>query len=183
MTDQADTQVANAPVQVDGPVSPIVVGVSRRTGSLDALRWAAAEAQLRQAPVLAVTAWRGPRAPAAPGGRPPAISPEPLEDAFALERARILERLEAALGGLAALNIRYSLRRGSASSVLLSAAVGAQLLVLDSPRSGALSTLAKSMIAPQVIFRAPCPVVLMPPPVDSAADVLPSGGLTAPDPV
>jgi hypothetical protein len=35
-----------------------------------------------------------------------------------------------------------------------------------------------------VVFKAPCPVVLMPPPTDSVADVLPTGGLTAvPDPV
>lgn len=165
-------------------ISPIVVGISRRTGSIDALRWAAAEGQLRGARVQAVTAWRGPRAPGAPGGRPPAISPEPIEEAFALEQSRILDQLQAALGDLQALGVTYSLRRGSASAVLLSAAVGAQLLVLDSPRSGTFSTLAKSLIAPQVIFKAPCPVVLMPPPIDSAADVLPSGGLTStPEPV
>ncbi len=163
---------------MSNPVSPIVVGISRRTGSLDALRWAAAEGQLREAPVLAVTAWRGPRTPAGSGGRPPAIA-QPVDEAFALEQNRILEQLRAALGDLDGLNISYSLRRGSAQSVLLAAAVGAQLLVLDSPRAGALATLAKSLIAPQIIFRAPCPVVLMPPAVDSAADVVPSGGLTA----
>lgn len=160
------------------PVSPIVVGISRRTGSIDALRWAAAEAKLRQAPVVAVTAWRGPRTPAGSGGRPPAI-PQPADEAFALEQNRILDQLTGALGDLAELNISYALRRGSAQSVLLSAAVGAQLLVLDSPRAGALATLAKSLIAPQIIFKAPCPVVLMPPAMDSAADVVPTGGLTA----
>ncbi|HTZ44730.1 MAG TPA: universal stress protein [Jatrophihabitans sp.] len=159
--------------------SPIVVGVSRRTGSPEALRWAAAEAQLRNTTVQAVTAWRGPRPPAAPGGRPPATSASPVEEAFAEEQQRILDQLGSALGDLASLRIAFSLRRGSASAVLLAAAVGAQLLVLDSPRTGNLSTLAKSLIAPQVVFKAPCPVVLMPPPVDSAADVLPTGGLTS----
>lgn len=164
-------------------VSPIVVGVSRRSGSVDALRWAAAEAQLRNTRVLAVTAWRGPRVPAAPGGRPPAISAAPAEEAFAQEEQRLRDQLTGVLGDLADLGVEYSLRRGSAMSVLLSAAVGAQLLVLDSPKAGR-STLAKSLIAPQLVFKAPCPVVLMPPPVDSASDVLPSGGLTAmPDPV
>ncbi len=164
--------------------SPIVVGVSRRTCSVDAVRWAAAEARLRDTRVLAVTAWRGPRPPAAPGGRPPAIIPEPLSDAFEMERRRILERLTEAVGELHELRVEFSLRRGAAAPVLLAAAVGAQLVVLDSPRAGALSTVAKSLIAPQIVFKAPCPVVLMPPPVDSAADVLPSGGLTAePDPV
>jgi len=157
-------------------VSPIVVGVSRRSGSVDALRWAAAEGQLLNARVLAVTAWRGPRAPASPGGRP-TLAP-PAEEAFALEEQRLRDQLTEVLGDLTALGVEYSLRRGSPSSVLLEAAVGAQLLVLDSPRAGR-STLAKSLIAPQLVFRSPCPVVLMPPPVDSASDVLPTGGLTA----
>jgi nucleotide-binding universal stress UspA family protein len=159
--------------------SPIVVGVSRRTGSPDAVRWAAAEAQLRQAPVIAVTAWRGPRPPSAPGGRPPALSPTPVDEAFSSEQQRISDLLAELLGSdLAAMGVEFALRRGSASSVLLAAAVGAQLLVLDSPRSGTFSVLHKSLIAPQVVFKSPCPVVLMPPPVDSAHDVVPTGGLT-----
>jgi nucleotide-binding universal stress UspA family protein len=144
--------------------SPIVVGVSRRTGSPEAVRWAAAEARLRDTSVLAVTAWRGPRPPAAPGGRPPAILPTPVEDAFEQEQQRLQDELAGRLGGdLAGLRITFSLRRGSPAAVLLEAAVGAQLLVLDSPRSGNFSALPKSLIAPQVVFKAPCPVVLMPP--------------------
>ena len=76
--------------------SPIVVGVSRRTGSLEAVRWAAAEAQLRNTGVLAVTAWRGPRAPAAPGGRP-GMLPLSGEDPFAEEEQRIASRAGLAL--------------------------------------------------------------------------------------
>ena len=159
--------------------SPIVVGVSRRTCSPDAVRWAAAEAQLRDTRVIAVTAWRGPRPPAAPGGRPPAVSMPSPEDAFAAEQERIADRLTELLGDLTALRVDVSVRRGAAATVLLAAAVGAQLLVLDSPRTGNFSSLAKSLIAPQVVFKAPCPVVLMPPPMDSAADVLPGGALTS----
>jgi nucleotide-binding universal stress UspA family protein len=142
--------------------SPIVVGISRRTGSPEAVRWAAAEARLRNTTVLAVTAWREPRPPIAPGGRPPAILPH--EDAFAEEEQRLASRLASHFGGdLAGMRITFSLRRGKAAGVLLEAAVGAQLLVLDSPRSGNASMLGKSLIAPQVVFQAPCPVVLMPP--------------------
>jgi hypothetical protein len=159
------------------PSGPIVVGVSRRTGSVEAVRWAAAEAQLRHSRVFAVTAWRGPRPPAAPGGRPPAVSSEPIEKAFAAEEQRIRDLLTISLGDLDELGVQLLLRRGSATAVLLAAAAGAQLLVLDSPRSGR-STLPKSLIAPQVVFKAPCPVVLMPP-VDSAGEGLPARSLTA----
>ncbi|MDQ1745368.1 MAG: hypothetical protein QOE23_3707 [Pseudonocardiales bacterium] len=142
--------------------SPIVVGVSRRTGSPEAVRWAVAEARMRNTTVLAVTAWRGPRPPTAPAGRPPAILPH--EEAFAEEEQRLATELAAQFGGdLAGTPITFSLRRGKAAAVLLEAAVGAQLLVLDSPRSGNASTLGKSLIAPKVVFSAPCPVVLMPP--------------------
>jgi nucleotide-binding universal stress UspA family protein len=158
--------------------SPIVVGVSRRTCSPDAVRWAAAEAQLRDTRVIAVTAWRGPRPPGGSGGRPPAIL-APVEEAFALEEQRIADQLTELLGDLASFRVEYALRRGSAAAVLLAASVGAQLLVLDSPRGGNLSTLAKSLIAPQVLFKAPCPVVLMPPATDGAPDLVPGGSLTS----
>src|ERR1700712_1910760 len=103
--------------------SPIVVGVSRRTGSAEAVRWAAAEAQLRNTQVLAVTAWRGARPPAAPGHPPAATPPVPTEQAFADEQQRIADQLAELLGGeLAAMRVEFQLRRGSASSVLLAAA-------------------------------------------------------------
>ena len=75
------------------------------------------------------------------------------------------------------MRITYSLRRGAAAAVLLQAAVGAQLLVLDSPRSGNFSVLPKSLIAPQVVFKAPCPVVLMPPVLTSELAGAPTGEL------
>jgi universal stress protein family protein len=159
--------------------SPIVVGVSRRTCSPDAVRWAAAEAQLRDTRVIAVTAWRGPRPPAAAGGRPPAVSVPSPEEAFAAEQERIADRLAELLGDLTSLRVDFSVRRGATATVLLAASVGAQLLVLDSPRSGNFSALAKSLIAPQLVFKAPCPVVLMAPATDTTRDVLPGGALTS----
>lgn len=143
--------------------SPIVVGVSRRSGSVDAVRWAASEARLRGTSVLGLTAWRGPRLSPTAGAKPPPVQPTPTEDQFAAEQERLAELLRAALGDLAALNVTFELRRGSATSVLLAAAAGAQLLVLDSPRTSGISTVGKSLIAPQLVFQAPCPVVLMPP--------------------
>lgn len=100
------------------------------------------------------------------------------EDPFAEEEQRLAGQLAGHFGGdLAGMRITFSLRRGTAAAVLLKAAVGAQLLVLDSPRSGNFSVLAKSLIAPQVVFRAPCPVVLMPPALTAESAGAPSGEL------
>ena len=142
--------------------SPIVVGVSRRSASIDAVRWAAAEAQLRRTTVLALTAWRGPTLSPTAGAKPPAVQPVPSDDLFAAEQERLAALLRGSLGDLESLNVTFEVRHGSATTVLLAAAVGAQLLVLDSPRSKGLSTVGKSLIAPQLVFQSPCPVVLMP---------------------
>jgi hypothetical protein len=154
------------PLRSAPSISPIVVGISRRSGSLDALRWSVAEAQMRGAQVVAVTAWRGPRSPGVPGGRSPTVLPDAAGEAFGAEQRRIEAILVKALGGtLADWGVSFSLRRGAPAAVLLSAAVGAQLLVLDSPRAGSIVTLPKSWIVPQIVARCPCPVVLMPPPL------------------
>ena len=173
-----------SPTVDPGLVSPIVVGISRRTGSPDAVRWAAAEAQMRGTHVIAVTAWRGPRAPSTAGVRPPAVQSTAPDDAFDEEQERIINQLRRAVGDLEALRVSFSLRRGSPAAVLLKAAVGAQLLVLDSPRAGGLTVLPKSWIVPQVVFRSPCPVVLMPPGEDGDRDSVggkPRATLAEPD--
>jgi Universal stress protein family len=140
---------------------PIVVGVSRRTGSPDALGFAVAEARLRATSVLAVSAWRPPRPPGAPGGKPvgfPPISPASVwQDETERQRLRMVQQL-----GEDAELVTFELRRGAPAAVLLDAAQGAQLLVLDSPRAGNLTTVPKTWLAPAIVLRAPCPVVVMP---------------------
>lgn len=147
---------------IDETASPIVVGISRRTGSVAALRWAVTEAAARRTWVLAVTAWRPPRAPALAGGRPPVVSS--TAESAGGEQQELSRQLTTALGGeLASFAVRFELRTGTEAAVLLEAAHGAQLLVLDSPRAGDVTTVAKTWIVPQIVFRSPCPVVLMPP--------------------
>lgn len=52
--------------------------------------------------------------------------------------------------------------RGSAVPALLSASVDAQLIVVGEPRPGRLASLRASLVAPQLLHRAPCPVVALP---------------------
>ena len=147
-----------------GPTDPVVVGISRRTGSPDALAFAVEEAGLRNTTVLAVTAWRPPRPPGSPTSRPvgfPPITPGQIWDQ---EVRRIQARLDEELAGKPGAGlVTFALRRGAPGPVLLEAARGAQLLVLDSPRAGNITTISKTWIAPSIVLRAPCPVVVMPP--------------------
>jgi nucleotide-binding universal stress UspA family protein len=140
---------------------PVVVGVSPTTGSPSALRWAAEEARLRGTDVVAVLAWRSPRPPAAPAGRPPAmLATEDVDPAVEAE-GRLNEFVTAALGP--GHGVRCRAMHGSAATALLDAAADAQLLVVGEPRPSRLASLRASLTAPAVLYRAACPVVVLPP--------------------
>ena len=138
----------------------VVVGVSPTTGSPAALRWAAEEAKLRDIPMRAVMAWRTPRPPAAPGGRPPAGVESVADDNYAgtaeeTLRGFVTEALGSDVG------VDCVVVRGSAVKALLSTAQGADLLVVGEPQAGRLGSVRTSLVAPQVVLRSPCPVVVM----------------------
>lgn len=139
----------------------IVVGVSSSTGSCAALRWAAAASGGAGARVRAVLAWRMPRAPSAPGGRPPAFGTLAGEDPQNEAQSRLASLVAEALGPDH--GVECVVVRGSAVSVLLDQAREADLLVVDSPRTTKLTTVSATFVAPHLIFEAACPVVVMPP--------------------
>jgi hypothetical protein len=136
----------------------IVVGVSVRSGSPTALRWAADEARRRRCRVVAVRAWRPPRPPAAPGGRPPAVSRDADAD-FAAGEEKLRADVAAALGEDAKVECR--LVKGQAVAVLLKESEGAAMLVLDAPRRTDLKT--NTLLAHRLMYHVGCPVVVMPP--------------------
>lgn len=144
----------------------IVVGVSPTTGSPSALRWAAAEAQLRGAPLKAVMAWRTPRPAGAPGTRPPAIG-RASDDYPGDADRQLREFVRAALGSDD--GVTCEVVQGSEVNALLSSAQGANLLVIGEPQPGRLSSMMSSLTAPQVVLKAECPVVVMPSSVSIAA--------------
>nr|WP_276612245.1 universal stress protein [Kineococcus vitellinus] len=142
----------------------LVVGVSRRTGSPQALRWAQEEADHRGGRVRAVLAWRPPRAPAVAGGRPPAVATTGVADLQAQAEEQLAALVEAALGqGHVVERVAV---QGAPRAVLLRQSREAELLVLDSPRSAELSTPGAKLLAPRLVFSSACPVVVMPPPVE-----------------
>lgn len=144
----------------DARPTTIVVGVSARTGSPAALRWAADRATRLDARVLAVMAWRRPRPPAAPGGHPPVVAstggPDPEQEAADRLAALVAEVLGPDHG------VQCLPVHGAAVAVLTSASRDADLLVLDPPRPTGRATVSERLVAPQLIFRSACPVVVMP---------------------
>ena len=142
----------------------IVVGVSPTSGSPAALRWAAEEARLRSVRLRAVMAWRPPRPPAAPAGRPPAGLPDAGDDPEADARARLQGFVGEALGVDGADGaIECVVVKGGAVNALRSAASEAQLLVIGEARAGRLNTMRSGLVAPKLVFDAGCPVVVMAP--------------------
>jgi nucleotide-binding universal stress UspA family protein len=138
----------------------IVVGVSPTTGSPAALRWGAAEARLRGVGLRAVLAWRTPRPPGAPGGRPPATTSVGSDDYAGDAEAKLHEFVSTALGSDE--GVECVVVKGTEVNALLTAASGADLLVVGEPRSGRLASMVNSLVAPQVVLKADCPVVVMP---------------------
>jgi len=146
-----------------GPL--ILVGVSARTGSPAALRWAADVASEVDGRVRALLAWRLPRPPAAPGMHPPAVTRTGPDDPARDARERLAGLVAAALGDDH--EVECVAEEGGPVRVLLRASRQADLLVLDSPRRRQ----GGKLVAARLIYRSACPVVTMP-----AAGEGPAGG-------
>jgi nucleotide-binding universal stress UspA family protein len=139
----------------------VAVGVSARTGSPLALRWAVDLAAKLDGQVRAVMAWRLPRPPAAPPGvHPPAVSGVSAEQAERDAKQRLAQYVAAAVGD--ARQVEQVVMRGGPVGVLLKVAAEVDLLVVDSPRPARLATMSAKLVAPRLVYRCPCPVVVMP---------------------
>jgi hypothetical protein len=144
----------------EAPAPVVVVGVSPRSGSPAALQWAARAAAASGARLRAVMAWRAPRPPGAPGVHPPAVSRTGVDDPEREAQERLERFVATALGDDH--TVEPVAAHGGAVNVLLAAAVDADLLVVDSPRAAKLADFSAKLVAPRLIYRAACPVVVMP---------------------
>jgi len=73
---------------------------------------------------------------------------------------RLHKFVAAALGGDA--EVECAVVHGNEVHALVSAAREAQLLVVGEPRPGRLNSVRASLVGPQVVHKARCPVVVMP---------------------
>lgn len=141
----------------------VTVGVSATSKSPTALVWGKAQAEANGGRLVAVRIYQVPHAPQGPPGTSSRTAPD-----SATLRKEELKRLESdvaeVLGeghGAEIRVVQASKRRG-----LLKEAQGADLLVIDAPRSPSMSPL----LAQRIVYAATCPVVVMPPSISGAPE-------------
>jgi nucleotide-binding universal stress UspA family protein len=143
----------------------IVVGVDGSEPSHEALRWAAAEAELRGAGIVAAHVWTF--IPPGPIGEPGMMAMPAGDYAGQMEAEQeaATAELEDALAEVfpdgVPDNVESKLVEGDAEDGLVQEAAGADLLVVGSRgRSGIASVLLGS-VSRHVVSHAPCPVVVV----------------------
>lgn len=158
----------------------VVVGVSVTSKSPRALTWARHQARQNGGRLIAVRAWRTPIPQATPSGETGGRISRSVEVEQEAQEA-LADDVAATLGPDH--GVELLLHRGGKWPVLVAAAAGADLLVVDAPRQ----LLVGPMFAHQLIYAATCPVVVMPPDISGepppalvrAAKVLGQSALTA----
>jgi len=143
----------------------IVVGVDGSEASREALRWAADEARLRFAQLVAVHAWSF--IPAQPIGDPGMLAMPAGDLAGQLgaesEAARgVLEAaVEEALGAEPGLEIEQKLVEGDAGDALVAESESAELVVVGSHGRSGLKAALLGSVSRHVVSHAACPVVVV----------------------
>jgi nucleotide-binding universal stress UspA family protein len=143
----------------------IVVGVDGSDASHDALRWAAEEAKLRSATLVALHAWSF--VPAQPIGDPGMLAVPAGDLAGQLNAENdaaqigLDQAVEAALGAGSEVQLERRLVEGDAGEALVAASKDAVLVVVGSHgRSGFKAALLGS-VSRHVVDHAACPVVVV----------------------
>jgi nucleotide-binding universal stress UspA family protein len=140
-------------------MAEIIVGIDGSDGSRAALRWAARTAAAGGNRLRAVGAWQYPGRAAIPGGTPPLLDPEGMDEQTCdMVRAVVREEL-----GATAEQVDVEAGRGPAASVLLAlvAASRAEMLVLGARGLGGFSGLLLGSVSQECVEHSPAPVVIL----------------------
>lgn len=130
----------------------IVVGVDGSPASLDALRWAAHQAELTGASLEAVTSWSYPTTYGFP-----VIANIDWEQGA---RTVLDQAIADALGEAGHVVVRR-VAEGHPARLLADLSVGADLLVVGSRGHGGFTGLLLGSVSEHVVTHAPCPVVVV----------------------
>jgi len=133
----------------------IVVGVDGSESSKEALRWAARQAQITGAKLLAVMTWEY---PTSFGWAPP----YPTEFDPELDTQKALGAIvEEALGADRPVEVESIVVEGDPATELLEAAKGADLLVVGSRGHGAFTGMMLGSVSQRCMTHASCPVMVV----------------------
>jgi nucleotide-binding universal stress UspA family protein len=144
---------------------PVVVGVDGSDAAQEALRWAAEEARLRFAPLVAVYAWSF--VPPQPIGDPGMLALPAGDLAGQLEaeseaaRATLEAAVSDALGDEPGIEVERKLVEGDAGDVLVAESGNAELLVVGSHGRSGLKAALLGSVSRHVVSQAACPVVVV----------------------
>jgi nucleotide-binding universal stress UspA family protein len=145
--------------------STIVVGIDGSEHGNEALRWAAAEAELRDAKLVVAQAWSPTfGVMASPAGAIPA-DVWSTEDIREETQNEMKKEIAAVLGDNPSVHITIAAHQGNSADVLISTAenVGAELLVVGSRGRGGFKRLLLGSVGEQCATHAHCPVVIVRP--------------------
>lgn len=136
----------------------IIVGVDGSENSLDALRWAAAEARLRGCPLRIVGTFTTPIM--STGYEVAVPDPSDLEAASATMLDAAVEQVRSG-GDLDGVDARVEVIEGHAGERLISLSRDAELLVVGSRGHGGFMGLLLGSVTTYVVNHAECPVVVV----------------------
>jgi nucleotide-binding universal stress UspA family protein len=141
----------------------IVVGVDGSEHAAAALRFAAEEARLRNATLVAVHAWSYvPLAPIQTGYDTMELPPAFVADDLEREERAARTVLDDAVATLpAGIPVERRVVPGNAEDAILEEAAGATLIVVGSHGHGRLASALLGSVSSRVIEHAPCPVVVV----------------------
>lgn len=144
------TDIPSAPEHI------VVVGVDGSDASKDALRWAARQAELTGASLLAVMTWHRPVAPY--GVAVPLLVDMDLksDSQHALDRV-----ITETLGEGSAVAVSATVVEGQPALQLLEAAKTAELLVVGSRGHGAFTGMLLGSVSEHCVAHSPCPIVVV----------------------
>lgn len=160
---RARVEVAVVVAEGSAPMRRVVVGVDGSETSRHALRWAAQEALSHEAELNVVYAWETHGIGAGIGTTPGRRSTTAPEEQRGAAEQLVTDVIKEELGSNAPANVRPSIGRGSAASVLLEASKGADLLVVGSRGLGGFAGLLLGSVSTKMASHATCPVVIVRP--------------------
>jgi nucleotide-binding universal stress UspA family protein len=135
----------------------IVVGVDGSPPSIDALRWAAHQAEISGESLVVAMAWHIPAA---------AMGPAPIPNGYdwSVDTAKILhDTITEALGDDPKIAVHPVVLHGPTALELLRASEGADLLVVGSRGHGAFAGMLLGSVSQHCVTHATCPVVVVHP--------------------